>query len=82
MQRHGRANVPRHAVKTRAQLNLSSPFSFNHQMFLAVRNGLRVWQIQKHHARMRILRGNGFMAEIEAKAAHLPGDFLSLRFSR
>ena len=60
--------MPWHAVNTGSQFNLPGSFGFNHEMFFAVRNGLRVWQIQENRPRMRIFRSDRFVAEIKAKA--------------
>ena len=45
MQRYRRANVPRHAIKTRAQFDFCGSSGFDYEMFFAVGNRLRIRQI-------------------------------------
>ncbi len=57
VQRHRRAYVPRHAVETRAQFNLSRPFCFHDQKFLAVQPSRCVRPIQNDRAQNNAERG-------------------------
>ena len=59
--------MPWHAVETVAHRELTGAAGFNDQVFLAMRHGLRVRQIKKRDARVRLLRGNGLVAEIQAE---------------
>ena len=68
MKCHRRANVPWNAVEHIADLKFLGATGFNDQMFLAVHHGLSIGQIEELDTRMRFLGGDGFVAQVQAKA--------------
>src|SRR6266404_4329818 len=68
IQRNGRANVTRHAVETIADGEFAGSCGFDDHVLFAVSNRLRLRQIQEFYARWWVLRRDGFVAKVEAKA--------------
>ena len=60
--------MPRHAVETGADGELSGALGFENQVLLAVADGLRVLEPEQYRPRMRILRGDGLVPEVETQA--------------
>ena len=67
VQRHRRADVPRHAMQTVAHGKLGRVRSFDDKMLLAMRDEFCLRHFEQLHARVRILRRHGLVAEVEAK---------------
>ena len=60
-------DMPRHPVKVRADGKLSSAARFEHEMFFAMADGGRVRQSHQLNARLRVLRGDRLVTEIQAE---------------
>ena len=64
----GGADMAWDAVKGLADEKLMSAFRFEHEVLFTLHDRRGVWQLFKAHARMRILRCHGLVAEIEREA--------------
>jgi len=67
VQRDGRADVARDAVEAIADGEFAGARRFDDEVFLAVHDGGGVGKFEQAHARVWVLRGDGFIAEVEAK---------------
>jgi hypothetical protein len=67
VQRHRRTYVPRHPIQTIPHLPSICIIHLDDKMFFAVRNRAREGSVQKVNTRMRVLRRNGLVAEVQTK---------------
>ena len=68
MERDGRADVPGNAIEAVANSVFVAATRFNNEMFFAVSDRLRIFQIKQDHSRVRHFRTNSLVTEVEAKA--------------
>ena len=60
--------MPRNAIEAVANSVFVAPICFNDEMFFAVCDRLRIFQIKQDHSRVRHFGTHGLVTEVEAKA--------------
>ena len=68
MKCYRRTDVPRDAIKTVTHSVFATTTGFDYQMFLIVGKRSSIFQIQQDNPRVRHLRADSLVAQVQAKA--------------